>query len=54
MVSPWMTLKKRLRRMAAQDLECVGVMSHFKSADTLSSEWFWQRTAFDDSKRKMP
>lgn len=44
-------LKKAFDAMAAQDLECVGVMSHFKSADTLSSEWFWQRTAFDALKK---
>jgi alanine racemase len=36
--------------MARQGLECVGVMSHFKSADTLSSEWFWQRNVFDNLK----
>ncbi|MFA6189271.1 MAG: alanine racemase [Sulfuricurvum sp.] len=45
-------LEKAFKRMAAQGLECVGVMSHFKSADTLSSEWYWQRKAFDDLKEK--
>jgi len=44
-------LKKAFDTMAAQGLECVGVMSHLKSADTLSSEWFWQRTAFDALKK---
>lgn len=45
-------LEQACKRMAAQGLECVGVMSHFKSADTLSSEWFWQRRAFDTLKEK--
>lgn len=44
-------LEKAFERMAVQGLECVGVMSHFKSADTLSSEWFWQRYAFDALKK---
>jgi alanine racemase len=39
--------------IADQRLECVGVMSHFKSADTLSSEWFWQRKAFDNVKKEV-
>lgn len=45
-------LAKAFERMATQGLECVGVMSHFKSADTLSSEWFWQREIFDALKEK--
>ncbi len=36
--------------MAKSGLECVGVMSHFRSADTLSSEWFWQRKKFEEVK----
>ncbi|MDD5211331.1 MAG: alanine racemase [Sulfuricurvum sp.] len=40
-------LKRAFKCMSQQGLKCVGVMSHFKSADTLSSEWFWQRKAFD-------
>ena len=51
MVSPVDELKKAFDAMAAQGLECVGIMSHFKSADTLSSEWFWQRYAFDALKK---
>jgi alanine racemase len=38
--------------MAQNGLECVGVMSHFRSADTLSSEWFWQRKNFEEVKRE--
>ncbi|MCX6061877.1 MAG: alanine racemase [Campylobacterales bacterium] len=44
-------LKKAFDAIASQGLECVGVMSHFKSADTLSSEWFWQRYSFDTLKK---
>lgn len=45
-------LKYAFERMSQQGLECVGVMSHFKSADTLGSEWFWQRRIFDIIKEK--
>lgn len=38
--------------MAEQGLECVGIMSHLRSADTLSSEWFWQRRRFEELKRR--
>lgn len=44
-------LEKAFELMTVQGLECVGVMSHFKSADTLSSEWFWQRYAFEALKK---
>ena len=40
-------LVEAFKRMSQQGLECVGVMSHFRSADTLGSEWFWQRNIFD-------
>lgn len=40
-------IEKAFEMMAAQKLECVGVMSHLRSADTLSSEYFWQRRRFD-------
>lgn len=45
-------LEKAFKRMSKQGLVCVGIMSHFKSADVLSSEWFWQRRAFDGLKEK--
>lgn len=45
-------LEEAFTRMVKQGLVCVGIMSHFKSADTLSSEWFWQRTVFDGLKEK--
>jgi alanine racemase len=43
-------IAEAFEKMAARGLVCVGVMSHFRSADTLSSEWFWQRKCFDDLK----
>ncbi len=39
-------------KMAQRGLVCIGVMSHFRAADTLSSEWFWQRQNFDAMKEK--
>ncbi|MDX9813819.1 MAG: alanine racemase [Sulfurimonas sp.] len=33
------------------ELNLVGVFSHHKSADELSSEWFWQRKNFEDIKK---
>jgi alanine racemase len=48
-ISPY-DLEHAFKRMSEQGLECIGVMSHFKSADTLSSEWFWQRRTFDSLK----
>lgn len=43
-------LERAFEAMVDQGLVCVGVMSHFRSADTLSSEWFWQRKTFDELK----
>ncbi|MCK9373359.1 MAG: alanine racemase [Sulfuricurvum sp.] len=37
-------------QIAAQGLICSGVFTHYRSADTLSSEWYWQRRAFDTLK----
>ncbi|MEW5833191.1 MAG: alanine racemase [Campylobacterota bacterium] len=43
-------LAEAFEKMALGKLECVGVMSHLRSAETLSSEWFWQRRTFDSLK----
>lgn len=43
-------LAEAFEKMALRGLECVGMMSHLRSAETLSSEWFWQRRAFDSLK----
>jgi len=40
-------LEEALRRIGEQGLELVGVMTHFRSADELGSELFWQRKHFE-------
>jgi alanine racemase len=44
-------IESAFEKMAQRGLVCIGVMSHFRAADTLSSEWFWQRKIFEDVKR---
>lgn len=43
-------IEEAFAKMAEQGLVCVGMMSHFRAADTLSSEWYWQRRTFDTLK----
>lgn len=50
-ISP-LQLEEAFAKMAEQGLVCVGMMSHFRAADTLSSEWYWQRRVFDALKPK--
>ncbi|HEX5330696.1 alanine racemase [Sulfuricurvum sp.] len=45
-------IEEAFEKMAAHGLVCIGMMSHFRAADTLSSEWFWQRQTFDNLKDK--
>lgn len=45
-------IEEAFAKIATQGLVCVGVMSHFRAADTLSSEWYWQRRVFDTLKSK--
>ncbi len=45
-------LEEAFVRMASRGLVCVGMMSHFRSSEALSSEWFWQRRTFDRLKAK--
>lgn len=45
-------LEEAFEAFAERGLVCIGVMSHFRAADTLSSEWFWQRKNFDVLKEK--
>jgi len=45
-------LEEAFEKIAQRGLVCVGVMSHFRAADTLSSEWFWQRKIFDAIKTR--
>jgi alanine racemase len=40
-------LGEALRLIRAKGLHLVGVMTHYRSADELSSEYFWQKKQFD-------
>ena len=42
-----------LNLIKAQGLDLVGVMTHYRSADELSSELFWQRKQFETVKHKV-
>lgn len=41
-------LDEALRLIEEKDLELVGLMTHFRSADELGSELFWQRKRFEE------
>jgi alanine racemase len=45
-------LEAAFEKMAKRGLICIGVMSHLRAADTLSSEWFWQRQSFEGIKKR--
>lgn len=45
-------LQLAFERIAKQGLELVGVFTHFRSADELSSELFWQAKNFDALKKE--
>jgi alanine racemase len=45
-------LEHAFKEMSERGLVCIGVMSHLRAADTLSSEWFWQRKTFDNARDK--
>ena len=44
-------LDEALRIIKYRNLKLVGVMTHHKSADSLSSEFFWQEKIFDKVKK---
>ena len=46
-------LDKALTLIKEQELNLVGVMTHFRSADELSSELFWQQKNFDKVKEQV-
>ena len=46
-------LEKALALIKEQGLDLVGVMTHFRSADELSSELFWQQKQFERIKVKV-
>ena len=42
-----------LKQIKASQLELVGVMTHFRAADEMGSEFFWQMKRFEDVKAKV-
>ena len=46
-------LEVALEAIKKQGLECVGLMTHYRSADELSSELFWQQKNFEKVKEKV-
>ena len=46
-------LEEALSMIKKQGLNLVGVMTHYRSADVLSSEFFWQQKCFESVKEKV-
>ena len=46
-------LEDALAMIEEQGLTCKGIFTHFRSADTLSSELFWQRQQFEKIKQAL-
>jgi len=46
-------LRDALEIIKKQELNLIGVMSHFRSADELSSEYFWQKKRFEEVKKEV-
>lgn len=46
-------LDSALEQIEKKELELVGVMTHYRSADVLSSEFFWQKKCFESVKNKV-
>ena len=46
-------LEKALRMIKLRNLTLIGVMTHFRSADMLGSELYWQQKNFEEIKRKV-
>jgi alanine racemase len=46
-------LDEALELIQAQELQLVGVMTHYRSADELGSEFFWQQKQFERAKQKV-
>jgi len=46
-------LEEALEGIEKQGLELVGVMTHYRSADALSSEFFWQQKNFEKVKKRV-
>jgi len=46
-------LDEALALIKKQKLELIGVMTHYRSADVLSSEFFWQQKNFESVKKRV-
>jgi len=46
-------VEEALERIRERGLDLVGVMTHYRSADLLSSEFFWQKKHFDSVKERV-
>ena len=46
-------LDAALEQIRENDLELIGVMTHYRSADELSSELFWQQKEFESVKKRV-
>ena len=44
-------LDEALKMISSQGLKLEAVFTHFRSADTMSAEWFWQKKNFEKIKR---
>ncbi len=45
-------VEKALELIEQHSLTCKAIFTHFRSADTLSSEWFWQKKIFQKIQEK--
>jgi alanine racemase len=43
-----------LEKIKAQEINLEALFTHYRSADTMSAEWFWQKRNFDILKEKAP
>jgi len=47
-------LEKALALIQKQELKLEAVFTHYRSADSMSAEWFWQKKRFEAIKNKCP
>ena len=47
------TLEKAIHRISKQKLNLTGILTHYRSADELSCEFFWQRSVFKELKSQV-
>lgn len=46
-------LEDCIYRLCEQNIKITGIFTHYRSADVLSSEFFWQKTIFRDIKKQV-